>query len=92
MSGGNEALMKYLKSRITLDSRDAEMGISGKVVVQFYVDIDGSIKEAKVIKDTAGGRCAEQALAAINAMPRWTPGKQGIRLFVYSTPFPLHFS
>lgn len=86
--GGNEALMKYLKSRITLDSRDAEMGISGKVVVQFYVDIDGSIKEAKVIKDTAGGRCAEQALAAINAMPRWTPGKQGdkaVRVF-YTIP------
>ena len=75
--GGNEALIKYLKSHISMDTRDIEMGLSGKVLIQFYVDIDGSIKDAKVIKDNVGGRCAERALAVINNMPKWNPGRQG---------------
>ncbi len=75
--GGNEALMKYLKKHISMDSRDIEMGVGGKVIVQFYIDLDGSVRDAKVIKDNAGGKCAERALAAVNNMPKWNPGKQG---------------
>lgn len=89
--GGNAALIQYLKSHISMDSRDIEMGLSGKVVIQFYVDIDGSIKDAKVIKDSAGGRCAERALTAVNNMPKWNPGKQGDKAVrVYHT-LPITF-
>lgn len=75
--GGNEALVKYLKKHIFMDSRDIEMGVGGKVIVQFYIDLDGSVRDAKVIRDNAGGKCAERALAAVNNMPKWNPGKQG---------------
>lgn len=75
--GGNEALMKYLKKHISMDSRDIEMGVGGKVIVQFYIDLDGSVREAKAVKDNAGGECAKRALAAVNNMPKWNPGKQG---------------
>ncbi len=89
--GGNEALIKYLKSHISMDTRDIEMGLSGKVLIQFYVDIDGSIKDAKVIKDNVGGRCAERALAVINNMPKWNPGRQGDKpVKVYHT-LPITF-
>ena len=89
--GGNEALIKYLKSHISMDSRDVEMGLSGKVLIQFYVDIDGSIKDAKVLKDNVGGRCAERALAVVNNMPKWNPGKQGDKAVrVYHT-LPITF-
>lgn len=86
--GGDAALKKYLQSKITMDSRDVEIGISGKVIIQFYVDIDGSIKEAKVVKDGAGGSCAARALAIVKNMPKWNPGKQGnkpVRVY-YSIP------
>lgn len=75
--GGNEALMKYLKKHISMDSRDIEMGVGGKVIVQFYIDLDGSVRDAKVVKDNAGGECAKRALTAVNNMPKWNPGKQG---------------
>lgn len=89
--GGNEALLKYLKKNITMDSRDIAEGISGKVTIQFYIDVDGSIKDAKVIKDSAGGRCAERALAVINKMPKWNPGRQGDKAVrVYHT-IPITF-
>lgn len=89
--GGNEALAKYLRSHITMDSRDVEIGLVGKVVIQFYIDIDGSVKDAKVVKDEAGGRCAERALAVINNMPKWIPGKQGDKAVrVYHT-LPITF-
>jgi periplasmic protein TonB len=89
--GGNEALLKYLKKNITMDSRDIDNGISGKVTIQFYVDIDGSIRDAKVIKDTAGGRCAERALAVINKMPKWNPGMQGSKAVRVYHSIPISF-
>jgi protein TonB len=55
---------------------DIENGVSGKLWIRFFVDIDGSIKEATVIKDTAGGHCAEAALNVISKMPKWNPGMQ----------------
>jgi TonB family protein len=44
--------------------------------VTFVVKKDGSITDAKVVKSVAPSLDAE-ALRVINAMPNWTPGKQG---------------
>ena len=52
-------------------------GVGGKVIVQFYIDLDGSVRDAKVVKDNAGRECAKRALTAVNNMPKWNPGKQG---------------
>lgn len=86
--GGDKALMEYLQKNISMSSRDIENGISGKVTIQFYVDIDGSIRDAKVLKDGAGGSCAARALAVVKNMPKWNPGMQGkkaVRVY-YSIP------
>ncbi len=75
--GGQKALMEYLQTHLIADSRDIDISSSGRVVIRFYVDIDGTIKDAKIVKDEVGGRFAEQALTVVNKMPKWNPGKQG---------------
>ncbi len=66
-------------------ARDA--GIEGPVVIQFVVNEDGSVTDAKVVRGIGGG-CDEEALRMVSSMPKWKPGKQnGIAVKVfYSIP------
>lgn len=90
--GGKDALMQFLKDNIKPFSSDIEKGISGKVVVRFYVDTDGSVRNPEIIKDDIGGRCGESAIAAIKKMPKWNAGKQkGNPVKVYFT-LPVTFN
>lgn len=73
--GGIEALYKYLAENITYPQQAKDSGIQGRVYVTFVVEKDGSITGAKVLRGIGGG-CDEEALRVVNAMPKWTPGKQ----------------
>jgi protein TonB len=86
--------MEYLQKNIRPYAADVENGGTGKVIIKFYVDVDGTVKDPKVLKDNMGGRCAEAAIAAIKKMPRWKPGMQnGTPLKVYFTlPVTFDFS
>jgi periplasmic protein TonB len=74
--GGEKALREYLATHIKMRPIDIENGINGKLYVRFYVDTDGSVKDAVVLQDGAGGHCAEVALSVISKMPKWNPGMQ----------------
>lgn len=93
-AGGKDAMMEYLSKNIKPFTSDIENGISGKVIIRFYIDVDGTVKNPEVLKDNIGGRCAEAAIAAIKKMPKWKAGKQnGIPVKVYFTlPVTFDFS
>ena len=89
--GGQEAFLIFLYSNIKYPTYAREMGFRGKITVKLYIDIDGSVKNPRVIKDGVGGGCAEEAIRVCNLMPNWSPGMQnGIPVKVYFT-FPLTF-
>lgn len=91
---GKDALMKYLRDNIHPYSSDIENGGSGKVIIRFYVDTDGTVKNPEVIKDGIGGRCGEAALYAIKKMPKWKPGLQNgtpVKVF-FTLPVSFDFS
>ena len=73
--GGMSELMKYLSTNMRYPKEAQSRGIQGRVIVQFVVEKDGSITDAKVMKPVDPQLDAE-ALRAVNAMPKWTPGKQ----------------
>ena len=73
--GGMEELMNYLRKDMKYPKEAQEKGIQGRVIVQFVVNKDGSICDAKVVKAVDPLLDAE-ALRAVNDMPNWTPGKQ----------------
>lgn len=74
--GGVPELMKFLAKNIRYPALARENGLQGKVIVKFYIDIDGTVKEPAVLKDGVGGGCAEEAVRVINKMPKWSPGSQ----------------
>ena len=73
--GGEAALFKYLGENIKYPSLARESGTEGKVFIQFVVNKDGSISDAKVVRGIGGG-CDEEALRVVREMPKWEPGRQ----------------
>jgi TonB family protein len=67
--------MKFLQENVKYPEEAMKNGIQGRVLIQFIVEKDGSISEAKVIKKVNELLDAE-ALRVIGEMPKWTPGKQ----------------
>jgi protein TonB len=71
--GGLEELFYFLQKNVRYPSKAKKNGIQGKVVVQFIVEIDGSISNTEIVESIGGG-CDEAALAAFKKMPKWNPG------------------
>lgn len=89
--GGSEAMMKFINEHLKYPSTAAEMGVSGKVTLQFLVEKSGKITDIKVVRGIGGG-CDEEAVRVVKLMPDWTPGKQnGKPTAVYFT-LPISFT
>jgi protein TonB len=71
--GGEIEMLKFLANNIQYPKEAIQLGIEGKVFIQFTVDKNGNIKDAKVVKGIGGG-CENEALRVINMMPAWEPG------------------
>ena len=68
-------LRVYITDHIHYPDAAREGNITGSVAVQFVVNEDGSITDAKVVRGIGGG-CDQEALRMISSMPKWKPGKQ----------------
>ena len=53
----------------------AENGLSGRVVVQFVVERDGSVSQVRVVRGVDPS-LDKEAQRVISSMPKWIPGKQ----------------
>ena len=88
--GGLSGLYEYLANNIVYPSHAQRIGIEGRVFVEFIVDKDGSVTEVKVVKGVGAG-CDEEALRVMEALPNFTPGKQGGRPVKVKMVIPIYF-
>lgn len=89
--GGSEALMKFINSNIKYPKEAKEKNITGTVKVNFIVNKDGTVSDAKPSTNIGGG-CEEEAVRVIKMMPKWVPGQQkGVNVPVYFT-LPVKFA
>ncbi len=72
--GGKQALLQYLANNIKYTPQAREMNVSGKVFISFVVDKEGKVIDADIIRGIGAG-LDQVALNAVNAMPKWKPGK-----------------
>ena len=73
--GGEAELMKWLHKNLKYPPVAQENGIQGKVYIQFVVNKDGSIVDPKIIR-SADASLDKEAMRVVQAMPKWTPGRQ----------------
>lgn len=72
--GGPAAMMKWLSNNIRYPESAQQNGISGRVVVKFVVEKDGSIGSPSIVKGVDRD-LDQEALRVVKRMPKWQPGK-----------------
>jgi protein TonB len=88
--GGDAALLNFLSQNIKYPAIAAENGVRGKVTVNFVVNKDGSISDAKILR-AVDPALDKEALRVVYSMPRWKPGKQGGKPVRVSFSVPINF-
>ncbi|MCO5934788.1 TonB family protein [Mucilaginibacter sp. RB4R14] len=88
--GGEEKFFKFLASTIKYPSIDREQKNSGKVILAFAIDKDGSVKDAKIIRGVSATIDAE-VMRAIKRSPKWKPGTKDGRFDKALVSIPVSF-
>ena len=81
--GGTAALKKWLASNVRYPQMALENGISGRVIVKFVVEKDGSVSGVTLVRGVDKDLDRE-AIRVVKSMPKWQPGKnngQAVRCY-----------
>lgn len=84
---GFKAMKAYLRKNLVYpEGCDAE----GSVIVQFVVDVDGSIKSPVIVR-SVDPLLDTEAIRLVNNMPNWRPGVEGGKLAMSKYTLPISF-
>lgn len=88
--GGRAELLRFLTDNIKYPESAKKDNVHGKVIMQFIVEKDGTIKDIKVLRSPSPV-LDEEAIRVIKTMPKWMPGKnKGVTVRVRFT-LPIDF-
>jgi protein TonB len=90
--GGVSEQMKYISTQINYPQSAKDSAYTGTCYIKFTIDTAGYIKDAKILKGVPHcPECDQEALRAIQAMPRWKPAKQNGKAVNVYYNLPIHF-
>ena len=69
------ALMEFIQNNIQYPEEAIKNNESGRVVVNFVVEKDGSISNERIVRSVSPS-LDKEALRIVSSMPKWNPGKQ----------------
>lgn len=70
--GGAENFLRWIQQNIIYPAEAIEAQASGKVIITFAVDTDGSVVDAKV-ESSPNKSLSDEVLRLMNKAPKWTP-------------------
>jgi len=73
--GGYDSLMQFINTRAVYTEDAISEQVSGRVFVSFFIEVDGSVSEPKVLRGLHPD-LDSISLDIINSMPNWIPGEQ----------------
>lgn len=88
--GGMVEFMKWLTKNLKYPIAAQRQRIQGTCIVQFIVNKDGSISDAK-IKKSVSRFCDAEALRVIRMMPNWKPGRMNGEIVRTQFVIPIEF-
>ena len=88
--GGDAALNRFLADNIKYPTIAQENGISGRVFINFVVNRDGQIVDAKVVRGVDPA-LDQEAIRVVKMMPKWNPGQQRGKPVRVSFMLPVNF-
>ncbi len=88
--GGMEALYQFLAANIKYPGGPDDC-VSGKIIVSFVIEKDGTVSDAKVVRKLHPAFDAE-ALRVVKLMPKWEPGRQEGKPVRVQFNLPINFN
>lgn len=91
--GGIDSLYKFIGNNIIYSNDAIRRNIEGTVIVNFFVEVDGSVKNPHILKGL-DSLLDKEAVRVVGILPKWTAGEQdGKRVRVaYSIPIVFKLS
>ncbi|MBQ5647769.1 MAG: TonB family protein [Alistipes sp.] len=80
----------WVMSRILYPKVAQEKSISGRVLVSFVIEKDGSLSSINVI-DTPHASLSDEVVRVLKTSPKWQPGMQGNRVVRVKYTLPVEF-
>ena len=81
---------KWVNSQLMYPDKAKADKIAGRVVLQFKVDTDGTVRDVKVLR-SAHEMLDAEAVRVISASPKWEPGRQKGEPVAVTYTFPVIF-
>ncbi|NLI37001.1 MAG: energy transducer TonB [Bacteroidales bacterium] len=88
--GGQAVMMEWIANHLRYPKQYVEGGVTGKVIVQFTVDIKGRTRDA-VIARSLDSLCDREAIRLVLSMPRWNPGTLNGKKLPVKYTLPISF-
>ena len=88
--GGIPGLTKYLSENIKYPKTALEDSISGRVIISFIVEKNGSVSNIEVAK-SVHPTLDEEAVRVVKNMPKWSPGIQSKKPVRVRFQLPVNF-
>lgn len=76
--GGMNSFLKFIGDTYQYPAQAEAQGVSGRVILTFVVERDGSLTDIKVVRDLKYGT-GEEAVRVLKRAKKWTPGVQNGR-------------
>ncbi|GHV57352.1 cell envelope biogenesis protein TonB [Bacteroidia bacterium] len=83
-------LLKWLSNNIHYPADAVELGVEGRVVLRFVVQVDGTIGNVEVLQKLYPS-CDREAVRVVSKMPKWIPGRQNDKAVPVYFTLPVYF-
>ena len=83
--------MKFLKKNLRYPDQAIDAEKSGRVLISFVVEKDGTLTDIKILRGPGYGM-DEEALRVVKKAPAWTPGIQRGKPVRVAFTLPINFS
>ena len=88
--GDANTFAKWVSEHLTYPEEAKEACVSGRVLLQYVVNTDGSVSDVKVLRGVHPALDAE-AVRVVSSSPDWTPGQQKDQPVKVTYQFPVIF-
>ena len=80
----------WVMERIRYPQIAQENNITGRVLLMFVVERDGSLTNIQVLQ-TPDSSLSDEAIRVLKTSPKWTPGRQGNKAVRVKYTLPVEF-
>lgn len=88
--GGDEALLKFIRDNTVYPPTAKDLGIQGRVYIQFVIDKNGHVTNIQVAR-SVDPYLDKEALRVVALIPNWSPGKQRGKAVPVTYLVPINF-